>query len=73
MKLVYVGDPMCSWCWGFSPVIEAIRREYGVRLKIELLLGGLRAGTKDPMPSTQREALLHHWLAVHRMTGQPFK
>lgn len=72
-NLWYIADPMCSWCWGFSPVIEAIRREYGDRLKIELLLGGLRPGTKDPMPSTQREAILHHWLAVHRMTGQPFQ
>lgn len=71
--LWYVADPMCSWCWGFSPVIEAIRREYGDRLKMELLLGGLRPGTKDAMPSTQREEILHHWRAVHRMTGQPFR
>lgn len=71
--LWYIADPMCSWCWGFSPVIEAIRREYGARLKVELLLGGLRPGTKDPMPSTQREGILHHWHAVQRMTGQPFR
>ncbi|ARO88382.1 DsbA family protein [Nitrosospira lacus] len=71
--LWYIADPMCSWCWGFSPVIEAIRCEYGVRLKMELLLGGLRPGTKEPMPSTQREAILRHWQAVHRLTGQPFR
>lgn len=71
--LWYIADPMCSWCWGFSPVIEAIRREYETRLKVELVLGGLRPGTKDPMPSTQRETILHHWQAVQRMTGQPFR
>ena len=71
--LWYIADPMCSWCWGFSPVIEAIRREYEARLRVELLLGGLRPGTKDPMPSTQREAILHHWHAVQRMTGQSFR
>ncbi len=27
--LVYVADPMCSWCWGFSPVIDAIRERFG--------------------------------------------
>ena len=53
--LWYVADPMCSWCWGFSPVIEAIQREYGGRLEVEVLLGGLRPGTKDPMPPAQRE------------------
>lgn len=71
--LWYIADPMCSWCWGFSPVIEAICREYEARLKVELVLGGLRPSTKDPMPATQRETILRHWQAVQRMTGQPFR
>ena len=70
--LWYVADPMCSWCWGFSPIIERIRQEYGNGLRMELLLGGLRAGTKTPMPPQQREEILHHWHAVQRATGQPF-
>jgi len=70
--LWYVADPMCSWCWGFSPVVERIRQEYGDRLRMELLLGGLRAGTKTPMLSQQREEILHHWHAVQHATGQPF-
>lgn len=70
--LWYVADPMCSWCWGFSPVIEAIRREYGARLGIEVLLGGLRPGTKHPMLPAQREQILHHWRAVQQLTEQPF-
>jgi putative protein-disulfide isomerase len=72
-KLWYIADPMCSWCWGFSPVIEAIQREYGDRIGIELLLGGLRPGTKHPMPPAQREQILHHWHAVQQRTGQPFR
>lgn len=70
--LWYIADPMCSWCWGFMPVIEMIRHEYGGRLKVELLLGGLRPGTKDPMTSTQREEILRHWRTVQHTTGQPF-
>ena len=23
--LIYFSDPMCSWCYGFSPVIEQVR------------------------------------------------
>ena len=23
-RLLYVMDPMCSWCWGFAPVAEAL-------------------------------------------------
>ena len=70
--LWYIADPMCSWCWGFMPVIEAIRHEYGGRLKVELLLGGLRPGTKDPIQPKQREEIRHHWRSVQRMTGQSF-
>lgn len=71
--LWYIADPMCSWCWGFSPVIEEIRNECGTLVKVELLLGGLRPGTKEPMPSSQREEILRHWHSVQRATGQPFQ
>ena len=71
--LWYIADPMCSWCWGFSPVIEGIRNECCALVKVELLLGGLRPGTKESMPSSQREEILHHWHNVQRVTGQPFQ
>jgi putative protein-disulfide isomerase len=71
--LWYVADPMCSWCWGFAPVIEQVRNSYRDRLKVELLLGGLRPGTKHPLPAVQRQEILGHWQAVHRATGQLFK
>lgn len=70
--LWYFADPMCSWCWGFSPVIEAVRAQYRDRLKIALVLGGLRHET-EPMTAAQRDAILHHWREVHARTGQPFR
>lgn len=71
--LWYFADPMCSWCWGFSPVIEAIREGYRGRLKVALILGGLRVGGSAPMSAGQREDILRHWREVHAMTGQPFR
>jgi putative protein-disulfide isomerase len=70
--LWYFADPMCSWCWGFAPVISAIRDTYADRVKIALMLGGLRPGTTEPMTSGGREEILQHWRDVRRMTGQPF-
>ena len=64
---------MCSWCWGFMPVIERVRNDYDQRLKVELLLGGLRPGTEHPLPAAQRQQIIGHWHAVHRLTGQPFR
>jgi len=71
--LWYFADPMCSWCWGFSPAIEVLRDEYRDRMKIALVLGGLRPGVTEPMTPTVREEILHHWHAVHDRTGQPFR
>lgn len=70
--LWYFADPMCSWCWGFSPVIESVRDEYRERMKIALVLGGLRHET-TPMTAAQRDDILHHWHQVHARTGQPFR
>ena len=70
--LWYFADPMCSWCWGFSPVIETLRDDYRARMKIALVLGGLRHETA-PMTAAQREDILHHWRAVQARTGQPFR
>lgn len=71
--LWYFADPMCSWCWGFSPVIEALRDEYRKRMKIALVLGGLRPGETAPMTAAGRKDILHHWHQVHARTGQPFR
>lgn len=70
--LWYFADPMCSWCWGFSPVIEAIREQYRNRMKIALMLGGLRPGVTTPMPQTECDEILHHWQEVQARSGQAF-
>ena len=70
--LWYFADPMCSWCWGFAPVISAIKEAYADQLSVALLLGGLRPGTTGPMTSALRKEILHHWHEVRRRTGQPF-
>jgi putative protein-disulfide isomerase len=70
--LWYFADPMCSWCWGFSPVIETLRDTYRDRMKIALVMGGLRHETA-PMTDAGREEILHHWHQVHARTGQPFR
>lgn len=70
--LLYFADPMCSWCWGFSPVIEALREKYHKRLKIALILGGLRPGTQEPLSAQAREEILQHWQAAQERSAQPF-
>ena len=70
--LIYFADPMCSWCWGFSPVVDAIRARFGSALPIRLFLGGLRPGTVQPLNETSKREIREHWEHVHEAAGQPF-
>jgi len=71
-SLIYAMDPMCSWCWGFSPVFEEIVRRYHDQVTIQVLLGGLRPGNTERFDRQRRSYILNHWHAVHERTGQPF-
>jgi putative protein-disulfide isomerase len=70
--LIYFADPMCSWCYGFSPVIEDIRRAFGRSLPIRVIMGGLRPGTDTPMTEAAKAEVAGHWADVHEATGLPF-
>jgi putative protein-disulfide isomerase len=70
--LVYFADAMCSWCWGFAPVIAAIVEAFGDTLPIRLVMGGLRPGTAEVMAESAKSELRGHWVHVTEASGQPF-
>ncbi len=70
--LLYITDPMCSWCWGFSPVMEQIIETYRDHLPLQILVGGLRPGNTERFDDSRRDYILGHWHTVHERTGQPF-
>lgn len=71
LEFVYVGDPMCSWCWGFAPALEQLQARYPVPLRV--VMGGLRTGSQaQEMTSPAREQLSRYWQQVAQRTGQPF-
>ena len=71
-EIIYVGDPMCSWCWGFSPVLQKIVDKYGETAPMRLVVGGLHAFDTDPMNDEYKARIRHHWEQVAEATGQPF-
>lgn len=71
--LMYFADPMCSWCWGFTPVVERLRETFAARLRIALYMGGLRPGQREPLSADSRAEIFHHWHSVHELSGQPFR
>ena len=71
-KIIYVGDPMCSWCWGIAPEVDQLRQEYQGKLGFELLLGGLRPGGGVAWTVDLRNMIRSHWEHVEEASGQPF-
>jgi len=63
---------MCSWCWGFAPVLDEIKSQHSDQLQVALILGGLRPGTMQPIEDSVRAEILQHWHEVHKRSGQPF-
>lgn len=70
--LVYFADPMCSWCYGFAPVIAAIEQHFRGRLPLRLVMGGLRAGQTRPMRDQDKDYIRGAWTKVGAASGQPF-
>lgn len=71
-RLIYVMDPMCSWCWGFAPVVRSLIEQARVRgVGTDLVVGGLRQ-ERVAMDQAARERTASYWHAVHEASGQPF-
>ena len=71
-ELLYFADPMCSWCWGFSPVIAQIANELSETLPIRVFVGGLAIGVDHPLSETAKREIATHWQHVHDLTRQAF-
>ncbi len=70
--LIFVIDPMCSWCYGFHPIIKKLRREHSDRFTYALVVGGLRTKGQMPWNKESREYLAQNWHTVAQRTGQVF-
>ncbi|MDP6428609.1 MAG: DsbA family protein [Rhodospirillales bacterium] len=71
-ELIYVGDPQCSWCWGFTPVKKQIEDMCRGRAALTLVVGGLHADWTEPAKPEYKTFLRDHWQEVAQRTGQPF-
>lgn len=71
VSLIYIGDPMCSWCYGFGvPLGQLLSRFPDV--PVQLVLGGLRAYNTQVMGDALKDKLRGAWAGVAQRSGQPF-
>lgn len=79
-KLIYVADPMCSWCWGFRATIEAVHALPNVSegsdapedLGIEYIMGGLAPDSDEQMPAETQAYVQDQWRKVTAETSATF-
>ena len=74
MNLIYVGDAMCSWCYGFVQPLDALLADPqdAAPLQLALVMGGLRPFTTEAITPARADELAGHWHRVAEASGQPF-
>ena len=72
LRFIYFADPMCSWCYGFAPVMAALAERFEGRLGLHVVMGGLSAGNTEPMRPKDRDYVRKAWEEVGAATGQAF-
>jgi putative protein-disulfide isomerase len=65
--LIYVHDPMCSWCWGFSDVYQQLVEQLPEEVDVLRLLGGLAPDSDVPMPESMQAMLQQAWQRIETM------
>ena len=70
--VLYIADPMCSWCWGFAPALAAVEAELPAEVPLRYVMGGLAPDSDEPMAPEVRAYVQENWRAVESETGASF-
>ncbi len=72
MKIIYVYDALCGWCYGFSPVISEIEKKYQAEFGFELISGGMVIGDRIGPIAEVAAYIKTAYRDVERATGVEF-
>lgn len=72
MTLIYVMDPMCSWCYAFHPQLKEMISQLRPGIKLVCHMGGLAPDSDQPMPPQMQTAIAQTWRNIEQRTGAPF-
>lgn len=72
MALIYVMDPMCSWCYAFQPNLRELISRLKPGIKILCYMGGLAPDSDKPMPDELQQAIARTWHDIEERTDTQF-
>ncbi len=72
-QLYYLHDPMCSWCWGFSPTWNKVKEALEDKVKVTYLLGGLALDNDEDMTLQTQDYVQSNWRRIEeKIPGTKF-
>ena len=73
MKIIYVYDALCGWCYGFSPVmVDFAASRQGEGLTVEVLSGGMITGAAEGPLGRIADYIRSAYPRVEATTGVKF-
>ncbi|MFK5983922.1 MAG: hypothetical protein QM479_00650 [Pseudomonadota bacterium] len=66
IKIYYVHDPMCSWCWVFSDTYLKFIQQLDKSIEVIRLLGGLAKDSDEPMTAETRTMVETAWHNIEK-------
>jgi putative protein-disulfide isomerase len=64
--LLYIHDPMCSWCYAFDSSLTALQNELPDFIRIKKIAGGLAPDTTNPMPVELQQKIQQTWRRIEQ-------
>lgn len=70
--VLYVYDPLCGWCYGFSPVMHRLATEMGQDADFRVISGGMVTGNRVGPLSDIAPYIRKAYQDVERLSGVKF-
>ncbi len=71
-SLLYIYDPLCGWCYGFSPVMEKLYESLNDKLHFEVYSGGMMLGSRSGTINEVAPYIKTAYKTVEQRTGVVF-
>ena len=71
-ELLYIADPMCSWCFAFAPILASVRANLRDDVNVRYVLGGLAQDSDEPMDDETKSYVQGAWRSIEARTNARF-
>lgn len=68
-KIIYVFDPMCGWCYGFSKVMDQYENQHKNKYDFEVISGGMVVGEREGPIGDFADYILSAYKRVEEYSG----